>query len=124
MSIKIHHGPPGSYKTSGAVGDDFVQAVLAGRTIITNVRGLSDRQNVIDVLSNAKKWGRNRFKAVPDSFDLIWIDTELEAGRDRLSRFFQWAPHGAFLLIDEAQTIWLKEWTTKELHKFDYEGGA
>jgi zona occludens toxin len=125
MSIKIHHGPPGSYKTSGSVGDDFVAAVFSGRTIITNVRGLNDRQRVVDVLNKARRFFFfKRFKdPVPDSFDLIWIDTRVEEGREKLSRFFQWAPHGAFLMVDEAQAIWLQEWTTKELHKFDYEGG-
>ncbi|HEP9310628.1 TPA: hypothetical protein VDV39_005850, partial [Pseudomonas aeruginosa] len=27
MSIKIHHGPNGSYKTSGAIQDDAVPAL-------------------------------------------------------------------------------------------------
>lgn len=50
MSIKIHHGPPGSYKTSGAVWEDFVKAALDGRTIVTNVRGLDSSYNVQKVL--------------------------------------------------------------------------
>jgi zona occludens toxin len=126
MSIKIHHGAPGSYKTSGSVADDFVAAAFAGRTIITNVRGLNDRQLVIDVLNKARRFFFfKRFKkSVPDSFDIIWIDTRVEEGREKLSRFFQWAPPGAFIMVDEAQAIWLQEWSTKELHKFDYEGGA
>ena len=68
MSIKIHHGPPGSYKTSGAIADDFIPAVLAGRHIITNVRGLSNEDLVRTVL---EKQG----KTVPDSFKLTYLDT-------------------------------------------------
>lgn len=41
MSIKIHHGPNGSYKTSGAIQDDAVPALKDGRVIITNVRGFT-----------------------------------------------------------------------------------
>ena len=41
MAVKIHHGAPGSYKTSGAVMDDFTHWAREGRTIVTNVRGLT-----------------------------------------------------------------------------------
>ena len=50
MSIKIHHGFPGSYKTSGAVQDDFIPAALAGRHIVTNVRGLDNEDRIREVL--------------------------------------------------------------------------
>lgn len=33
--------------------DDFVEAVFAGRVVITNVRGLNDEQRVCEVLSDA-----------------------------------------------------------------------
>lgn len=39
VSIKIHHGPNGSNKTSGARQDDAVPALKDGRVIITNIRG-------------------------------------------------------------------------------------
>ena len=42
MSIKIHHGPPGSYKTSSAMFEDFTRAAIEGRPIVTNVRGVDD----------------------------------------------------------------------------------
>nr|MVD29436.1 zonular occludens toxin [Vibrio cholerae] len=40
MSIFIHHGAPGSYKTSGALWLRLLPAIKSGRHIITNVRGL------------------------------------------------------------------------------------
>ncbi|MFZ2404288.1 MAG: zonular occludens toxin domain-containing protein [Methylobacter sp.] len=123
MSIKIHHGPPGSYKTSGAVMDDFIPAAKAGRIVITNVRGLNDRQTVVDALASVTKF---KFKSpiiVPESFGIIWIDTETLEGRQKLASFFHWAPHGAFLLIDEAQTVWPLAWKEADLKRLDYPKG-
>ncbi len=85
MSIKIHHGPPGSYKTSGAVMDDFVEAVFAGRVVITNVRGLNDEQRVREVLVDA--FPR---RVIPDTFELVWIDTDTEDGIFLIQSF--WTP--------------------------------
>lgn len=124
MSVKIHHGPPGSYKTSGAVMDDFIAAVFAGRVIVTNVRGLNDKQNVVDVLSKVRQFPRFwNYCTVPETFDIIWIDTETLDGRQRLASFHHWVPHGAFLLIDEAQTVWPLAWKDTDLKRLDYPGG-
>ncbi|PPK71889.1 zona occludens toxin [Methylobacter tundripaludum] len=124
MSIKIHHGSPGSFKTSGAVMDDFIVAAKAGRVVITNVRGLNDRRKVIDTISKLRKFPKFwKFHAVPDSFDIIWIDTETLEGRQKLASFFHWAPHGAFLLVDEAQTVWPLAWKESDLKRLDYPGG-
>ncbi|HEJ4774917.1 TPA: hypothetical protein SMR50_006419, partial [Pseudomonas aeruginosa] len=49
MAIKIHHGPNGSYKTSGAIQDDLIPAIKKGRVIITNVRGLT-RERIFQVM--------------------------------------------------------------------------
>jgi zona occludens toxin len=105
MSIKVHHGPPGSYKTSGAVQDDFVRWAKEGRTIVTNVRGLTQRH--ID--DTHPEW----------ECEIISVDTDTVAGRDRLSRWYQWVPTGAFLLIDEAQRIFPKRWREKDLAALD-----
>jgi len=124
MSIKIHHGPPGSYKTSGAVMDDFIKAVLLGRLVVTNVRGLNDRQRVIDTVSKIRCFPKFwLYHSVPETFDIIWIDTEVLHGRYKLASFFHWAPHGAFLLIDEAQTVWPLAWKDADLKRLDYPGG-
>lgn len=113
MSIKIHHGPPGSYKTSGAVMDDFIPAAKAGRVVITNVRGLSSRERVAEALDG-----------VPDTFELIYLQTtecqDALENRRKLSTFWHWVPKGAFLLIDECNTIWPTHLREKDLEALDY----
>lgn len=113
MSIKIHWGAPGSYKTSGAVTDDFIPAAKSGRLIVTNVRGLDNEQHVRKVLN------------IPEdsTFKLIYLDTEggeAAANAEKISRFFHWCPYGAFLLIDEAPKFFPKSWRPKDLKDLDY----
>jgi len=131
MSIKIHHGPPGSYKTSGAVMDDFVPAALAGRVVVTNVRGLNDAGLVRKVLTKPPSFFRRDLKfwpckpvIVPGTFDIIFIDTTTQAGRVKLLTFFHWAPNGVFFLIDEAQFVFPKALTVKQVQLLDYPGGV
>ncbi|PKN40510.1 MAG: hypothetical protein CVU60_15295 [Deltaproteobacteria bacterium HGW-Deltaproteobacteria-18] len=119
MSVKIHHGPPGSYKTSGAVMDDFVEAVFSGRVVITNVRGLNDESRVREVLS--KEFPRRK---IPDSFELVWIDTETEEGIYAIQSFWSWADCGAFILIDEAQAFWPSEMRPGDWAPFALRGGV
>lgn len=111
MPIKIHHGPNGSYKTSGAVWDDAVTAMKAGRVIITNVRGMSTERCL------------SLFPDLPDTFELIRIETDTVEGLQKARTWFQWAPRDAFLIFDEPQTIFLKKWTDKALEQFDFPGG-
>lgn len=115
MSIKIHWGAPGSYKTSGAVTDDFVAAVKAGRHIVTNVRGLNDLEHIRKVL-----------KIPPDNtFSLHYLDTEGgEAAENalKIERFFHWMPYGAFFFLDEAPKFFPKSWRPTDIKKLDYVG--
>jgi len=119
MSVKIHHGPPGSYKTSGAVMDDFVEAVFAGRVVITNVRGLNDEPRIREVLSKAFPK-----RKIPDSFELVWVDTETEEGIFDIQAFWIWADCGAFILIDEAQAFWPSEMRPGDWAPFALRGGV
>lgn len=112
MSIKIHHGPPGSYKTSGAIMDDMLPAIKAGRYVVTNIRGMS-RDRVLQHLDD-----------IPETFDLEYVDTSTNAGRERLASWFHWLPHGAYLFLDEAQSIWPKSWRDADLAKLNYPGGT
>lgn len=112
MSIKIHHGPPGSYKSSGAIYADVLPAIKAGRYIITNVRGFNVAR-CREVLGDA----------VPDSFSVLYIETESQEGRDRLARFYHWAPKGAFFLVDEVQRIFPPAWRQSDLDNLAYPGG-
>lgn len=111
MAIKIHHGPNGSYKTSGAVWDDAVPAAKEGRLIITNVRGMS-RERFCEV-----------FDDLPDSFDVKFISHESTEGMALIRTWFQWAPRNAFLIFDEVQIIFPSKWNAKFLESFDYPGG-
>lgn len=112
MPIKIHHGPPGSYKTAGAVMDDLIPAVQAGRTIVTNVRGVS-RERCLEV-----------FPDVSESLEIIQVDTSTAEGRSQLATWFHWVPLGALLLIDEAQSVYPKRWGKADIEALDYPGGV
>ena len=112
MSIKIHHGAPGSYKSSGAIHTDVLPAIKAGRHIITNVRGFT-AERCKEVLG----------KAVPESFQVTYIETESQDGRDHLARFYHWAPKGVFFLVDEVQRIFPPSWRQSDLDRLDYPGG-
>jgi len=112
MSIAIHHGPPGSYKTSGAIQDNFIPAAKAGRLVVTNIRGLDSIAQVKKVLPK-----------IPHSFDLVNIDTTTEKGRFIMARWFHWLPKGAYLLIDEINTIYPTDYRDAALKEFDYPEG-
>lgn len=111
MPIKIHHGPNGSFKTSGAVWDDAVPAMKAGRPLVTNIRGVSTERCL------------ELFPDLPDSFQVIHIDTETVDGRDKAASWFQWVPKNAFIIFDEPQVFFRKSWTDRDLKQFDYPGG-
>lgn len=111
MSIKIHHGPNGSYKTSGAIQDDAVPALLAGRLIVTNVRGFT-LERVLQAMPE-----------LPESVDIINLDLESLADQERMRTWFQWVPRGAFIIFDETQIIFPKAWRDKDLDRFDFPGG-
>lgn len=113
MSIKIHWGPPGSYKTAGAVQDDLIPAWKSGRTIITNIRGL-----------NAESLASATGMHPDEGGDLILVDSESAEGRARMARWFHWAPRGALIFVDEAQAVWPKAWTVRDLAELDYPGGT
>ncbi|WP_169790194.1 zonular occludens toxin domain-containing protein, partial [Pseudomonas cannabina] len=103
--------PNGSYKTSGAVWDDAVPAAKAGRLIITNIRGMSSEKF------------NSLFPDLPDTFDLLYIDHESQEGMDRIRTWFHWVPRNAFMIFDEAQTLFPQKWTDKYVERFDFPEG-
>ncbi|SFB90519.1 zonular occludens toxin domain-containing protein [Pseudoalteromonas denitrificans] len=113
MGMKIHHGPDGTYKTSGAIKDDILPVIKSGRTLVTNIRGFS-REKALKVLGK---------KFVHKDFKVIFVDTEQQPGRDKLARFFHWAPKGAFFVIDEVQRIFKPKWNAKDIQELNYIGG-
>ncbi|SDQ01215.1 zonular occludens toxin domain-containing protein [Ectopseudomonas guguanensis] len=112
MSIKIHHGPNGSYKTCGAIQDDAVPALKEGRLIITNVRGFT-LERVLQVMPDLPEW-----------VDIINLDLEQQADMERMRTWFQWAPRGAFIIFDETQLVFPKAWRERDLERFDFPGGS
>lgn len=111
MSIKIHHGPNGSYKTSGAIQDDAISAIKAGRVIITNIRGFT--------LESVQRV----FPDCPETVDVINLSMESTEDLAKMREWFKWAPRGAFLIFDETQILFPKSWREKDLEVFDYPGG-
>ena len=137
MSVKIHHGAPGSYKTSGAVADDFLPAVKQGRLVITNVRGLTV-ERVRDAKYPLTWWEKRKgitepykpvFPEIGDGFDIIHIDTTTSENREHLARFFHWAPvgseekQGPLFILDEAQAIFPDRWMKNDIALLDFPGG-
>lgn len=112
MPIKIHHGPPGSFKTAGAMADDFLREAREGRVIVTNVRGVS-RERVLD-----------EFPDLPPSFDVIHVDDRSSEGRAKWAKWFHWAPKGAFIFVDEVQDIWPRSWRQSDIDALNYPGGV
>jgi zona occludens toxin len=101
MSTRVDHGPPGSYKTFTIVQRFAIPALLQGRVVITNVRGLTS----LDLV-------KEQFPTVefPPTSRLIFLDTTDEhTGKEARLYFacwYKWIPLGALLIIDEAQTIY------------------
>lgn len=111
MSIKIHHGPNGSYKTSGALQDDVIPAIKSGRYIITNIRGFTlDRVHEV-------------FPDCPESVDVLNLSLESNDDLQKMRTWFMWAPRGAFLIFDETQILFPKSWKDKDIDQFDFPGG-
>lgn len=111
MSIKIHHGPNGAYKTSGAIQDDAIPAIREGRTIITNIRGFT-RESVFAEMPDT-----------PPELEVLNLSMESTDDLEKMRRWFMWAPRGAFLIFDETQILFPKSWRDKDLEQFDFPGG-
>lgn len=118
MSLKIYWGRPGSYKTSSAVKTDLPDFAFAGRVVVTNVRGLNDTEKVKRVLEKQFK------KNIPDTFEIINVESDSVEGKDKWAKFFHWAPKGCAFIVDEVQDVWKKKWAQTFLNTLDYEGGA
>jgi len=123
MAINLHYGPPGTYKTSGAILDDLPKALKAGRVLITNIRGLKDPSKVKQAYRAQKKFKFFSKYKISDDFEIIFLDTRKEEDREKLRRFFHWSPQDAYFIIDEINTIFPKKWTERKLEEFDLHSG-
>ena len=117
MPVWIHHGPPGAFKTSGVVGADLIRWALEGRVVVTNVRGIEDADDFVN--NYMRVYGRRRLfgkqpAAIPDSFDIIYLDTDVADQKKKMQEWFMWAPEGCAFLIDEIQTIYPQKMSKAE----------
>jgi len=107
MAIAIHHGSNGSFKTSGVIQDYFIPAAEQGRVVVTNIAGVT-RDNTFKNMPH-----------IPDSFDVINVDTETTEGLDKIATWFHWAPLGALILLDEAGVIFPKIWDKRQIESLN-----
>lgn len=93
MTTVVIHGAPGSCKTATAVWEFAIPALKAGRTVCTNIRGLTVEQV------------KTVFPDLPDTANIINYPLTPE-GYEKAARFFHDAPLGALILLDEIQKIY------------------
>lgn len=82
MSIIIHHGHPGSYKSFGVLQRHAIPALKEGRTIVTNIRGFDSLEKVEQAIE----------ETLPDEAAILNVDTEGREAKDYMARWFHWAP--------------------------------
>ena len=96
MTAVIHHGPPGSYKTFALIQRVIIPALKKGRTVCHNIRGL----NSVERIANAMEI------ELPPEAKLIAVEHDSQAGFEYMAKFFQWAPVGALIVMDEGQRVY------------------
>jgi zona occludens toxin len=96
MTAVIHHGPPGSYKTFALIQRVIIPALEQGRTVCHNIRGL----NSVDRIASTMEID------VPPEAKLICVKHDAQDGFEHMARFFQWAPVGALIVMDEGQRVY------------------
>jgi zona occludens toxin (predicted ATPase) len=96
MTAVIHHGPPGSYKTFALIQRVIIPALEAGRTVCHNIRGLDNLDRIAEVMG----------LQFPETARLICVKHDSEEGFKYMARFFQWAPVGALIVMDEGQRVY------------------
>ena len=111
MAIVIRHGSNGAMKSAAAVDRYLVPAIKEGRTVVTNLRGFN-LERCYEV-----------FPDLSEDLEVIFVDTEYREGKNKMARWFHWAPIGAILVFDEASTLFPKSWREKDIVALDYPGG-
>ncbi len=97
MATRIHHGPPGSFKSFTLVQRFAIPALQSGRVVVTNIRGFDDIDRVKDAFPDMD---------FPSSATILWLDTTTADARAMLACFYKWVPFGALVIIDEIQQIY------------------
>ncbi|MFL0807200.1 MAG: hypothetical protein K6L60_07930 [Oceanobacter sp.] len=96
MTAVIHHGPPGSYKTFALIQRVIIPALQKGRTVCHNIRGLNSVERIASAMGIE----------LPPEAKLIAVEHDSQAGFEHMARFFQWAPMGALIVMDEGQRVY------------------
>lgn len=123
MSIVIHHGHPGSFKSFGVLQRHAIPALQPddsdnapfpdGRTIVTNIRGFDSIEKVEKAMG----------VSLGDKAAILHVDTEGREAKAYMARWFHWAPPGAMIIIDEAQAIYPAKRKDFKPENLDYPGG-
>ncbi|MDC0664356.1 zonular occludens toxin family protein [Marinobacter sp. SS21] len=120
MTINIHHGPPGSYKSAGVVQRYVIPALTGeddnypdGRTVVTNIRGLDSLERIEEAFG---------VTCGPDA-RIINLETETRDALEYAARWFHWAPIGALIVLDEAQAVYPAARRDFRIESLDYPGG-
>jgi len=113
MAAKIFHGDPGTYKTSTAIWYELLPALRQGRCVITNIEGFFDLETIERALG----------ETFPESAQLWRFSTLKDSGLNYMARWFQWAPVGSLILLDEVQNIYSKRDRT-DLQTLTYLDGS
>ncbi|EGQ7943057.1 toxin [Vibrio cholerae] len=98
MAIFIRTGANGSYKSAYVAYFVILEALKAGRVVVTNMQGFE----TLDVIEK-------RFDITfPSTTRLIRIFSRDKNGIELWQHFFCWCPIGALIVIDECQDIFSK----------------
>ncbi|EEX34506.1 MULTISPECIES: zonular occludens toxin domain-containing protein [Vibrio] len=96
MAIRIRTGANGSYKSSYVSYFTVLEALKAGRVVVTNIQGMAPL-HIMEERLDIK---------FPSTSKLIRISSKNERGLELWQYFFCWAPLGALIVIDECQDIY------------------
>lgn len=96
MTAVIHHGPPGSYKTFALIQRVIIPALQEGRTVCHNIRGLNSVERIANTMGIE----------IPAEAKLMAVEHDSQAGFEHMARFYQWAPVGALIVMDEGQRVY------------------
>lgn len=110
MSIAIHHGANGSYKTFTLIQRFAIDALKKGRVVVTNVRGFTNIERIEAAFPNIE---------FPDTACIIHLNTiKIPENKLLLGCWWRWIPFGALVIIDEAQSIYPKRLGNKMRDQF------
>lgn len=98
MAITIRTGANGAYKSSYVAHFVILEALKAGRVVVTNIEGMQPLEEI----------ERRLDIKFPSTTRLIRIFSRDKNGVDLWQHFFCWCPIGALIVIDECQDIFSK----------------